>query len=192
MKIPSKTPVSLPVFRELSRLTNRKIGNFLRLAKMQSGTFSLVTKMQPGTFFAQTGNFPVAVCAGMKEPVSKPPRHLPSPNASRRPTPVVGSARLWGSLAPTSKWLTMSHNVSPTASRRPRPLGGPGKITSAGGEIIVGTARHPQPRGAPADASGDSLTPGASRDTVGATANSGPAARRKYIAEERDDELDRD
>ncbi len=57
METPSKTPGSPRDFRELSRLGNRQIGNFLRLAKMQPGTFSLVTKMHLGNFFAQTGNF---------------------------------------------------------------------------------------------------------------------------------------
>ena len=58
MKIPSKTPGSPRDFRELSRLANKKTGNFSRLAKMRSGTFSLVTKMSWGIFFTQTGNFP--------------------------------------------------------------------------------------------------------------------------------------
>ena len=69
----------------------------------------------------------------------------PSQNAARQlfaqtnnfsPTPTlpaalhrsVGPARLWGSLAPTSKWLTLAHNVSPAAPRRPRALGGPGRL----------------------------------------------------------------
>ncbi len=120
-KNPLKTPVPTPVFNNFLLVNQYANQQLLTPGENAADNFLTPNQNAVDKFFRTN-------------------RQLPAfPNASRRPAPVVGPARLWEGLAPMSK---MSHLQRQGA---PRALGGPGKVTSAGGGIQRDTRTRAAP-----------------------------------------------
>ena len=158
MKIPSKTPVPpyiLDNFLLVNQCANRQL-----FTRNENAAQQLLTPSQNAA----------------QQLFRASEQLLPSPNASAALHRSLGLFACGGASrlrVNGSLWLTMSHlerQGAPAHSEDRERL----RVREAN------TAGHPEPRGAPAGASGDSLTRGARGDSVGGAAQRGPAARRKH------------